>query len=176
MCFDGAHRGRRTNRTVAERLRSALGRVHMSMGASEGDNNAEVMRVWLLGGFRVSVGSRTIGEDRWRRRKAAALVKLLALAPCHRLHREQVMHLLWPRLGPQAAANNLHRNLYVARRNLGPRGAHRLPLPDLARRTAGAVPGGGSLGRRGGLRASRRGRPALTGSGRLPGGHRLVRR
>ena len=90
----------------------------MSMGASEGDNNAEVMRVWLLGGFRVSIGSRTIGEDRWRRRKAAALVKLLALAPCHRLHREQVMHLLWPRLGPQAAANNLHRNLYVARRTL----------------------------------------------------------
>ena len=41
----------------------------------------EVVRVWLLGGFRVSVGSRTIGEDRWRRRKAAALVKLLALNP-----------------------------------------------------------------------------------------------
>ena len=90
----------------------------MSMGASEGGNNAGVVRVWLLGGFRVSIGSRTIGEDRWRRRKAAALVKLLALAPGHRLHREQVMHLLWPRLGAQAAANNLHRNLYVARRTL----------------------------------------------------------
>ena len=32
-----------------------------------------VKRVWLLGGFRVSVGSRTIGEDRWRLRKAAGL-------------------------------------------------------------------------------------------------------
>jgi DNA-binding SARP family transcriptional activator len=92
----------------------------MSMDASQGGNNAAVVRVWLLGGFRVSVGPRTSGEDRWRRRKAAALVKLLALAPGHRLHREQVMHLLWPRLGAQAAANNLHRNLYVARRTLDP--------------------------------------------------------
>ena len=78
----------------------------------------DTVRVWLLGTFMVSVGSRTIGEDRWRRRKAAALVKLLALAPSHRMHREQVMHLLWPRLGDQGAANNLHRNLYVARRTL----------------------------------------------------------
>jgi non-specific serine/threonine protein kinase len=90
------------------------------MGTSEGGNDAEVVRVWLLGGFRVSVGSRTIGEDRWRRRKAAALVKLLALAPGHRMHREHLMDLLWPRLGAQAAANNLHRNLYVARRTLEP--------------------------------------------------------
>ena len=71
----------------------------MSMGTSGRGNNSEVVRVWLLGGFRVSVGSRTIGEDRWRRRKAAALVKLLALAPGHRMHRERVMDLLWPRLG-----------------------------------------------------------------------------
>jgi predicted ATPase/DNA-binding SARP family transcriptional activator/DNA-binding CsgD family transcriptional regulator len=90
----------------------------MSMGTSVGGNNAAVVRVWLLGGFRVSVGSRTIGEDRWQRRKAAALVKLLALAPSHRMHREHLMDLLWPRLGAQAAANNLHRNLYVARRTL----------------------------------------------------------
>ncbi len=80
----------------------------------------DTVRVWLLGGFRVSVGSRTIGEDRWRRRKAAALVKLLALAPGHRLHREQVMNLLWPHLREEAGANNLHRTLYVARRNIEP--------------------------------------------------------
>jgi predicted ATPase/DNA-binding SARP family transcriptional activator len=80
----------------------------------------DTVRVWMLGGFRVSVGSRTIGEDRWRRRKAATLVKLLALTPGHRLHREQVMNLLWPHLRGEKAANNLHRNLYVARRTLEP--------------------------------------------------------
>src|SRR5829696_7493381 len=92
----------------------------MSMGTSEGGNKAEVVRVWLLGGFRVSVGSRTIGEVRWQRRKAAALVKLLALKPSHRMHREHLMDLLWSHLGEQAAANNLHRTLYVARRTLEP--------------------------------------------------------
>jgi hypothetical protein len=41
----------------------------------------EVLRIGLLGGFRVSVGARTIEEDAWHLRKAAGLVKLLTLAP-----------------------------------------------------------------------------------------------
>ena len=73
------------------------------------------MRVWLLGGFRVSVGSRLIGEDGWRLRKAAALVKLLALAPNHRLHREHVMDLLWPDSARRAASNNLRKVLHATR-------------------------------------------------------------
>jgi predicted ATPase/DNA-binding SARP family transcriptional activator len=89
-------------------------------GTSEGGNNAEVVRVWLLSGFRVSVGSRIIGEDAWRLRKAKAMVKLLALAPGHRLHRERVLDLLWPNLGRQAAANNLRQALHVARRIFDP--------------------------------------------------------
>jgi predicted ATPase/DNA-binding SARP family transcriptional activator/DNA-binding CsgD family transcriptional regulator len=80
----------------------------------------EVVRVWLLGGFRVSVGSRTIDEDAWRLRKAAALVKLVALAPGYRLHREQAMEALWPDLGLSAASNNLRQTLHVARRTLHP--------------------------------------------------------
>ena len=60
------------------------------------------MLVWLLGGFRVSVGSRTLEGSQWRLRKATALVKLLAPAPGHRLHREQAMDLLWPALGKKA--------------------------------------------------------------------------
>jgi DNA-binding SARP family transcriptional activator len=51
------------------------------------------MRVWLLGGFRISVGDRTVRENAWRLRKAAGLVKLLALCPGHRLHRQQAMDL-----------------------------------------------------------------------------------
>ena len=79
------------------------------------------VRIWLLNGFRISVGSsRSIGEDEWRLKKAASLLKLLALAPAHRLHREQVMDLLWPELDSEAAANNLHHALYIARRTLEP--------------------------------------------------------
>jgi predicted ATPase/DNA-binding SARP family transcriptional activator/DNA-binding CsgD family transcriptional regulator len=83
-----------------------------------GHATPEVVRVRLLGGFRVWVGSRAIREDRWRSRKAAGLIKLLALAPGHRLRREQAMDLLWPDLDASAAANNLHRTLYPARRTL----------------------------------------------------------
>jgi predicted ATPase/DNA-binding SARP family transcriptional activator/DNA-binding CsgD family transcriptional regulator len=78
----------------------------------------EPVRVWLLGGFRVSVGTRIIEDGQWRLRKAAALVKLLSLTPDHRLHREQVMDLLWPDLEKKAASNNLRQTLHAARRAL----------------------------------------------------------
>ena len=74
----------------------------------------------MLGGFRVSVGARSIGEEEWRLKKAANLIKLLALAPGHRLHREQAIELLWPELDPEPALNNLHYALHVARRILEP--------------------------------------------------------
>src|SRR5215216_4566186 len=56
------------------------------------------VRLRLLGGFSVWVGSRAVGEGAWHLRKAKSLVKLLALAPGHRLHREQLMDLLLPNL------------------------------------------------------------------------------
>lgn len=74
----------------------------------------------MLGGFRISIGDRTIGESSWRLRKAASLVKLLTLARDHQLHREQVMDLLWPDSGRRAASNNLRRVLHTARRVLDP--------------------------------------------------------
>jgi DNA-binding SARP family transcriptional activator len=80
----------------------------------------EVARVWLLGDFRVSVGDRVVREGAWRLRKAASLVKVLALAPGHRLHREQAMEFLWPDLSKRAASNNLRQVLYSARQALEP--------------------------------------------------------
>ena len=78
----------------------------------------EAIRIRLLGGFEVTVGARTIEEGAWRLRKAANLVKLLALAAGNRLHREQVMDTLWPELGISAASNNLRQTLHTARRTL----------------------------------------------------------
>jgi DNA-binding SARP family transcriptional activator len=88
----------------------------------EGQRGArsEAVRVWLLGGFRVGVGSRTITQDAWHLRKAAALVKLLALAPGHRMHREQAMDLLWPDSSRRAASNSLRSTLHPARKVLDP--------------------------------------------------------
>ena len=79
----------------------------------------EVVRVCLLGGFRVCVGERTGGGTGWRLKKAANLVKILALAPKHRLHREGAMELLWPDLEVGAATNNLRHPGRVAARREG---------------------------------------------------------
>src|SRR3954468_16840837 len=74
--------------------------------------------VTLLGGFAAAVDGTTVPDTAWRLKKARALVKLLALARGHRLHREQVMDVLWRDLAPAAAANNLHQAVHVARRAL----------------------------------------------------------
>jgi DNA-binding SARP family transcriptional activator len=92
------------------------GRGYGSVGGE-----AQAVRIRLLGGFRVSVETRVVEEDAWQLRKAASLVKLLALASNnHRLHREQTMEALWPNLGRKAAANNLRVALHAARRILDP--------------------------------------------------------
>jgi hypothetical protein len=67
-----------------------------------GSGLPEAIRVWLLGGFRFSVGSRAFEENRWRLKKAASLGKLLALAPYYKMHRERVTDLLWPDPDPEA--------------------------------------------------------------------------
>jgi len=81
------------------------------------------MRVQLLGGFGVEVDGQGVDAARWRLRKARTVVKLLALEPDQRLHREYLLDLLWPDLPPPAAANNLHQALHVARRALMGQGA-----------------------------------------------------
>lgn len=72
---------------------------------------SSILRVHLLGGFRVVVGERTLDAASWRARHAAAMVKLLALAPGHRLGREQLSAVLWPEHDPESAAANLRQVL-----------------------------------------------------------------
>lgn len=90
----------------------------LSTGPKLYSGSATPVRIWLLGGFRVSVGTREVREDDWRRQKSASLVKLLALATGHRLHRERVAELLWPGYGPKQSLNNLNRELHEARQVL----------------------------------------------------------
>lgn len=79
--------------------------------------------IHLLGRFAVSVDGRAIPGADWRRDRAAALVKLLALKPAHRMHREQVMETFWPDADPEAAGGSLRKAVHFARRALG---AHEL--------------------------------------------------
>jgi predicted ATPase len=77
-------------------------------------------RIELLGGFSAVVEGAPVADGAWRLKKARELVKLLALTPQHRLHRDQAMDTFWREKSPDAAANNLHQALHVVRRALGP--------------------------------------------------------
>ena len=55
----------------------------------------------------------------WRRDRAAALVKLLAVTPQHGMHREQVMELFWPDSDPEVAGAALRKAVHFARKALG---------------------------------------------------------
>src|SRR3954464_15235372 len=93
----------------------------------------DAVQIQLFGAFSVRVGEEVVPEGAWRLRKAKSLVKLLALAPERRVHREWATELLWPERAREAAANNFHQALYVARRAFEAAGADAsavLPLHD----------------------------------------------
>jgi predicted ATPase/DNA-binding SARP family transcriptional activator len=86
------------------------------------------LAISLLGGFAAHVDGEPVPDGAWRLRRAKSLVKLLALTPERRLHREQVVELLWP--GGDPAGRGLHQVLYTARRALGEEAGARLALRD----------------------------------------------
>jgi predicted ATPase/DNA-binding SARP family transcriptional activator len=96
-------------------MRNGIGRRE---NASVGETAVGGIYISLLGGFSVSVDGQLL-HDHWRLRKAKTLVKLLALAPGHRQHRDVVADVLWPNAGTQAASNNLHQIVYNIRRMMG---------------------------------------------------------
>jgi DNA-binding SARP family transcriptional activator len=76
----------------------------------------------LMGGFEVRVDGTSVITSSWTGR-AGDLVKLLALAPEHRLARERTVERLWPELDAEAGLSNLPKAAHHARRALGDRGA-----------------------------------------------------
>ena len=113
-------------------------------------------------------GASTVTVDGvpWRRPtrgrdgRRPSLVKVLALAPGRRLHREQVIDALWPDLPADAAVPRLHKAAHYARRALGDDAAASLLLrndmvallPDARRarrRRRVPQPRRGGAGRRG---------------------------
>ena len=79
--------------------------------------------ITVMGGFAVTLDGALVDSSEWRRRQAASLVKILALAPRHTMHREQLMDALWPGLSVEEAAPRLHKAAFYARRALGAAGS-----------------------------------------------------
>src|SRR3954468_519459 len=109
----------------------------------------KTLQIRLFGAFEARVGDEVVPEGAWRLRKGKSLVKLLALSPDGRVHRERATELLWPDRTPESAANNFHQALYVARRALAGGGRRRRGRdPAAAGRHGAALPGGPGRGRR----------------------------
>ena len=70
-----------------------------------------------MGGFTVTVEG--VGAPPWRLRKAKTIVKLLALAAGHRIHRDVIVEQLWPGADREVGTNNFHQTLHAARRVVG---------------------------------------------------------
>lgn len=79
----------------------------------------QTLAVQLLGRFSVTVDGVAVSGDAWRSRRAADVVKLLALAPGHRLHRARIMEALWPESDPEASGTNLRKAVHFARLAIG---------------------------------------------------------
>ena len=84
-------------------------------------NDADQMaRIFVLGAFRVQVSGKEVPDTAWGRPAARRLLKLLAVHPGHRLHRERVHDELWPELGPDTVDASFRRALHLARHALEP--------------------------------------------------------
>ena len=81
-------------------------------------HSPSTLYISLLGGFHLVYGVHTLSADQIHLHKARDMLKLLALSPNQRLHREELLEMLWPEHAPQQAAHNLSQTLYTLRPKL----------------------------------------------------------
>ncbi|MCI0419266.1 MAG: AAA family ATPase [Acidobacteria bacterium] len=74
------------------------------------------IRIYLLGRFEIVREGQQLRADEWPRRKAAALIKYLAIQK--RLVKDQAIDLFWPDSDLDSGANNLYRTLHELRQTL----------------------------------------------------------
>ena len=84
-----------------------------------GQDGPPRVEIALLGRFEVMIDGQPVASRNWARRHAATLVKVLALTPGRRLHREQVVDMVWPGESLDVAAPKLHKAAHYARRATG---------------------------------------------------------
>ncbi len=78
------------------------------------------LRIRLLGPGEITIDGRVLTDRDWSGRRARSLLLLLAGTPGHRLHREQIIDLIWPDADLDAGANALYKALHALRRTLEP--------------------------------------------------------
>lgn len=79
-----------------------------------------MLRIFLLGRFRVESDGQPIDEAAWPRRNARNLLKLLALQPRRQMLKEQAIDVLWSESKSKGSPGNLYRVLHILRHALEP--------------------------------------------------------
>ncbi len=79
-----------------------------------------MLRIQVLGEFRVETDGLSLGESGWPRRDVKRLLQLLAVRHAHRFSREAVAECLWPGVASDAARNRLYNIVYLLRGVLEP--------------------------------------------------------
>ncbi|MEO6652356.1 MAG: BTAD domain-containing putative transcriptional regulator [Ilumatobacteraceae bacterium] len=83
-------------------------------------DESSTLQIALFDGFKVWVRGTAVPDSAWRAASARGLVKALALAPNHQLHREQLVDMLWPDIDPEGVVNRFRSALHTARQALEP--------------------------------------------------------
>jgi DNA-binding SARP family transcriptional activator len=112
---------------TAARLSAALGGVAAPPAPGEAPRRARrateparpAVRLRTLGGLQVTVGGRVVPDAAYRRRKARAVLAMLACARAP-VHRDALLAAHWPDLEPERGLAALHSTLYALRRALEP--------------------------------------------------------
>src|SRR5688500_18610475 len=78
-----------------------------------------MLRILLLGPFRVERDGQVISRHAWARPKDRAVLKLLALDRGHVVPQDRLLDALWPKLEPVSAANSLHASISRLRKLFG---------------------------------------------------------
>jgi DNA-binding SARP family transcriptional activator len=77
-------------------------------------------QAYFFGPFRIMHNEQPLGEPKWRRNKAKALLKWFLLNPGDLFSVEQLSKLFWPEISVKVAASNLHVTLHYLRHVLEP--------------------------------------------------------
>lgn len=105
-----------TSEGVVATTRADVGPRGVAAGQKQGMADAPIV-VCLLGGFRLERHGHAVPMQ--PRGKAEMLLSSLALAPRHRLSREEVLTVLWPRSDSVLAGQSLNTLVYTLRRQIG---------------------------------------------------------
>ncbi len=103
-----------------------------STSGQDRDKGRELLRVFTLGRFALVVGGRGVAWERWPRKQAVKLLKVLLTQRGRVVPREQLVEALWPGSPPDQGRTRLKVTVYALRRELT-----RLGLPSDLVQTVG---------------------------------------